>query len=519
MRAMMGAEVAELHAGSGVVDSNVSAALQRLDAARVIERIWAKDHTVWNEQPNEIADRLGWLTMHRDIVPRIEELNQLVASVRTDAFDTALVLGMGGSSLAAEVFRNTIGVSADGLRLEVLDSTHPDEIRALESRINLATTLFVVSSKSGGTIETRGHFDYFWEKSPDGRHFVVITDEGSALESLAIERGVQAIFRNPTDVGGRFSALSLFGLVPAALMGIDVQALLGSAGMMASLCEKHVAWENPGALLGAVIAEAALAGRDKMTVVLPEEMDSFGNWIEQLVAESTGKAGLGIVPVVGEQPLSPDAYGEDRLFVVYGDNDRGKGLIDHGRPVVVLPEFGATGLGAEIFRWEFATAVAGHLLSINPFDQPNVQEAKDATAIVLSSGVGISEPGAIVSVLASIQPGDYIALLCFVPRNEANVERAQRIRLLLGQRFGVATTVGFGPRYLHGPGQLHKGGPNRGVFLQIVEPALFDLPIPGQAFSFGQLNMAQAAGDADSLLKHDRRLWRGTMDELVSALA
>jgi transaldolase/glucose-6-phosphate isomerase len=473
--------------------------------AGIVERIWDRDHTVWGPDPTEIADRLGWLTIADGMRPRVGELERFAERASGDGFDVAVLLGMGGSSLAPEVFSRTFG--GGPLRLEVLDTTHPAAVAAAEARLDLDRTLFVVASKSGTTIETRSHLDRFWHLTGgDARRFVAITDPGTPLEELARERGFRSVFLAPPDVGGRYSALTVFGLVPGALVGAPLATLLDGAIAMAEACRR--ATGNPGAALGELLGEAARAGGDKLTLVLPEAMASLGDWIEQLVAESTGKEGTGIVPVVGEDLGPPEVYGDDRLFVGYGDAPPEPGVrIDDGEP---------PSLGAEMFRWEFATAVAGHVLRVNPFDQPDVASAKDATARILEEG--FEDPGLddLGPLLETVEPGHYLAIQAFLDPNEETRETLQRARLALRDRLKIATTVGFGPRFLHSTGQLHKGGPNTVVCVQLVdEERSEDVEIPGKPYTFGELLDAQALGDLRALRAKRRRVARTTLDTLV----
>src|SRR5207248_1622498 len=344
-------------------------------------------------------------------------------------------------------------------------------------------------SKSGTTTETLAHLAYFWEKVPDGSRFAAITDPGTPLESTARDRGFRACFSNPPDLGGRYSALSYFGLVHGPLIGMDLDALLDGAVEMAHACASCVSpADNPGAWLGAVMGEAGRAGRDKVTLVLDDRIRTFGYWVEQLIAESTGKEGRGLVPVEGEDVGPPDVYGDDRLFVGVGTDDAlrpGLEPLEHaGHPAVLLRLGDPIELGGEFFRWEFATAVAGHALDIHPFDQPNVQEAKDATKRLLASGDVTPSPyDDVGAVLKEVRPGDYIAIQAYIPRNEETERRLHDARMRLRDRFRVATTVGFGPRFLHSTGQLHKGGPDTGVFLQVVEEPAEDVPIQGEPYS------------------------------------
>ena len=387
--------------------------------------------------------------------------------------------------------------------MEILDSTLPASIRALEKRIDLEHTLFIVASKSGTTIEPLAHLAHFWEKVPRGDQYVAITDPGTPLEREAIERQFRRVFLNRTDIGGRYSALSHFGLVPGALIGVELSHLLDQAIEMVHACHPCVPLrDNPGAWLGAVLGTAALSGRDKLTLVLPDAIAALGYWIEQLIAESTGKEGSGILPVEGETVGPPEVYGDDRLFVAIGEPAAVDVLEAAGQPVVRLPYTAPAQIGGEFFRWEFATAVAGYLLGIDPFDQPNVQEAKDATARILEKGwepPPPPPPSRLVDLLQHVRPGDYIAIQAYLPRTSEIAAQLQAVRCTLRDTLGVATTLGFGPRFLHSTGQYHKGGRNNGIFIQVVEEDGADLAIPGQPYTFGQLSAAQAQGDLESL--------------------
>jgi len=492
----------------GSLEGAVEARLDRLRTDDVVERIWKRDHTVWKPDPTEISDRLGWLDVMTTMRARADELDSFAKQASADGLRNVVLSGMGGSSLAPEVFSKTYG--ANGLRLTVLDTTHPATVARVTDEHPSEETLYVVASKSGTTLETNSHLEHFWSFLPKGSHFVVITDPGTPLEKLARERDFRAVFLNPPDIGGRFSALSLFGLVPAGLIGAPIVELLDAADEMARAC--RASDDNPGLWLGAVIAEAAMNGRDKLTVELPASIESFGVWIEQLIAESTGKEGKGILPVVGEGLGAPQVYGVDRLFVSHTDAPA---------PSVELPDEGRASFGGEFFRWEFATAVAGAVLGINAFDQPNVAGAKKATSEILDAGVTESaQLDDISSLLDSVRPGDYIAIQAYLDPTDKAAGDLQRARIALRDRFHVATTVGFGPRYLHSTGQLHKGGPNSGVFIQIVdEERIGDVPIPSKPFSFGALIDAQALGDLRSLRAAGRRVARTTLPRLNTVTA
>lgn len=502
-----------------VLDDAVRARIEALEADQVLPRIWDRDHAVWRPDPTEISDRLGWLNVHEEMAGSVEDLRAFAHGCAADGLRWAVLCGMGGSSLAPEVFRESFGVLADLLDLVVLDSTHPDQILAVERSIDLDRTLFVIASKSGTTIETRSQLDHFWNDRPDGTRYVAITDPGTPLAELAVDRGFRRLFENPPDIGGRYSALSFFGLVPAALIGADLEALLDGASRTASACGPDVpAADNPAAVLGAWMGAGAHAGRDKLTMAFTGPVSSLGSWVEQLVAESTGKDGTGIVPVEGEALGPPTMYGVDRLFVAAGDGAQGaivEWLERTGHPVFRSTVREPAELGGAMLRWELATAVAGHVLGIHPFDQPDVQAAKDATARVLASGAPPAmEPGDLGEIASSIEPGDYVAIQAFVPRDEAMASRLQAVRQRIRDHRRVATTVGFGPRFLHSTGQLHKGGPASAVCIQVIGEPEADLDVPGRPYAFGDLLAAQAAGDLEALRVRGRRAVRVSLDEL-----
>ena len=501
----------------GPIEAAAGEALDGLAREDVAGRLQAGDHTLWADDPAGISNRLGWLTAPDDFTGRVEEIEAFAVEA-VGGIDDVVLLGMGGSSLAAEVIASAHGSAPGHPALSVLDTTDPAELRALDARLDLSRTLFLVASKSGTTVETRSQLDYFWARLPDGAHFAAITDPGTPLAELGEERGFRHVFLNPPEIGGRYSALSYFGLVPAALLGVDLRGLLAPAVEMQRSCGACAPpADNPGVRLGAVLGAAAAAGRDKLTLVLPPPLAALGSWIEQLIAESTGKDGRGIVPVEGEPLGPPEVYGDDRLFVAYGDHEGLAALEGAGHPVVRLPVEDAERLGAEFYRWELATAVAGCLLGVQPFDEPNVQQAKDATARILGSSERAEAPEtpSAAELLASVRPGDYIALQAFLPRSEANIEALQAARVRLRDRYGVAATAGFGPRFLHSTGQLHKGGPGSAVCIQIVRDEDDDLAIPGRSAGFGELQRAQALGDLESLHALGRRVARVTLEELA----
>jgi transaldolase / glucose-6-phosphate isomerase len=445
----------------------------------IVERIWNYDASLWTDSGE---DRwLGWLDVVSRTQLHVDELDAL-AETATEQFRDAVLLGMGGSSLAPEVMRQTFGIGS----FHVLDTTHPEAIRRLERGLDLERTLFVASSKSGSTIETRSQLEYFWERTGGrGAAFVAITDPGSELDDLAHERGFRAVFPGEPSIGGRYSALSMFGAVPAVLMGVDIAPSLARAAEMVEACKGEEG--NPGLELGLQLGENWQQGRDK--VCIDDSPTGFGLWAEQLLAESTGKQGKGLVPAPGEPPDGPDRQrGQLQLADRYD-------------------------LAAEFYRWEFATAVAGHVLRINPFDQPDVQAAKDKTNEVLAAGEPDLQPqGSLDELLGQAEAGrDYVCIQAFVdPAREDELapllERAHET--------GCVVTHGLGPRYLHSTGQLHKGGPNTGLFVQVVDDTGDELPIPGRDFGFGRLIRSQAAGDFAALRERGRRVIRLRLEDL-----
>ena len=516
----------------GGLTNRVRDRLAAWDEQNYAERIWDRDHTLWSPEPiPELANRLGWLRLPyaTDQAPAIKDFSE---DVRVGT-DRVVLLGMGGSSLAPEVYANTFGSAPGHPSLTVLDSTHPEAVRAVSRSLDPARTLFLVASKSGGTIETLSLFRYFWGlvssvRDRPGDRFVALTDPGSGLETLAGERGFRRVFTAPPDVGGRYSALTPFGLVPAALIGTDIECLLAKAAVMADECgpDRPVA-ANPGLRLGAVMGESALAGRDKLTYICSPAVAGFGAWIEQLVAESTGKNGTGIVPVAREPLGDPESYGQDRLFVFMaldGDQPSGwealqAGLRRRGHPVATVTLRHLDELGAEMFRSEMAVASAGSVLGINPFDQPDVQVAKDLARQAMSpeglegsveetSSEAPGLAGALGAWAAMIEPGDYIGIHAYLPMGGPATPVLDSLAPLLRDRYRVAVTLGYGPRFLHSTGQLHKGGANNGVFLQLVDSPSPDIEVPEAGFGFGELIEGQAAGDIQALSGRDRRVLR-----------
>jgi len=511
------------------LQSLVDAAGARLSASHAVERLWARDHQLWRQDPTDIANRLGWLTIIEYMKDRTEELRTFATSAKKRGVRDVVLLGMGGSSLGPEVLRASFGPSRGFPRLWVLDSTVPGWVRQVTQAIDPARSLFILASKSGGTIEVMSLFAYFWERvhqtpgHQGGEQFIAITDPGTGLEKLAAEHQFWRIFTSPPDIGGRYSVLSYFGLVPAALMGIDVTQLLTRAAAMAQACRiQSPLGQNPGADLGATMAALAQAGRNKITLIASPQIAAFGLWAEQLLAESTGKEGTGLIPVANEPIVSPTSYGTDRLFVylrLKGDQNRQldgqiAGLARQGHPILTLTLQDRYDLAAEFFRWEVATALAGHLLEIHPFDQPNVQESKNNTAHVLetiqSTGrLPIQTTATVAQASTQLKrqcrPGTYVAILAYTTPSSKMEQAIRSLRRALVSHHHVTTTAGYGPRYLHSTGQLHKGGPKSGLFLQLVDPMIPDLRIPGKPFTFRTLAQAQAAGDIQALQAHGQQ--------------
>lgn len=494
-------------------------ALADLAARDAVARAWACDHTLWRDDPTEIADRLGWLSLATELAPTAEALVARCQALAGDV-DDVLLAGMGGSSLFPEVVARSGATDPSAPLLHVLDTTDPVAVDRLGATLVPERTLHVAASKSGTTLETRSHLAWAWGRHPHPERFAVITDPGSELAALARELRFAATFENRPDVGGRYSALSYFGLVPTALAGADVTGLLATAeGMAADL---HAAAPvNPAARLAATMAAGVRRGRDKLTIVTPPGQATFGLWLEQLVAESTGKDGTGIVPVVGEPVAGPDAYGDDRLFVALGDDTAPAELTvlaAAGHPVLVLPFGGRfVDLGGQVILWELATALAGALLGIQPFDQPDVAAAKQATARVLEEGPPDVSPTPLEDLLATVGDGDYLAIQAFVDPAGPEVPALERARVALRDRLRVATTLGLGPRFLHSTGQLHKGGPGTGVFVQVVADhgGDVDVPVPGRPYGFAALERAQADGDLLALRERKRRAGRVRLAELT----
>jgi glucose-6-phosphate isomerase len=543
----------------GRYQQGVDEALSKLADQRVVQRIWSHDHTVWKPDPTEIGNRLGWLRIAETSRQNIGRMTALADELRTAGYRQTVLLGMGGSSLAPEVFSRTFGAAAGYLELAVIDSTDPQLMLAYAEKLDLKSTVFIVSTKSGGTVETLSFFKYFYNRTAAavgadqvGEHFVAITDPGSKLAELAQRYKFRTTFLNDPDIGGRYSALSYFGLVPAALLGIDLERLLERATEAACACgnpdcptagSPESAAADPCARLGAIqgqLANRDQGGRDKVTIFTSPGLESFGDWVEQLIAESTGKEGRGIVPVIGEEPGQAEVYGQDRLFVYLKlageaaegvtagtDSKTEEAVVElekAGHPVVRIELRDVYDLGAQFFLWEMATAIAGYFLRINPFDQPNVESAKVRAREMISAyaetgnlpedKAEAAQAPTLTSFLSQAAPGDYVSLQAYLQPTEKTSILLQKLRMLIRDRYRVATTVGYGPRFLHSTGQLHKGDGGAGLFIQFTDSPDRDAPIPDTAgqekssVSFGVLKMAQALGDKRALLDNRRRVIR-----------
>jgi transaldolase/glucose-6-phosphate isomerase len=552
-------DIVDRHAAAlGKYESDYQTCLQRLEQENFAARLWQKDSTLWksdDEPAAVIAHSLGWLRVAETMQPHVAEISAFAEEIRNAEFESVVVLGMGGSSLGAEVFSHTFGQPDGYPQLYVLDSTVPTAVRHLEQKIKIGNSLFVVSSKSSTTTEPQLFQRYFHDRvkrikgDAASHNFIAITDPESPLSKEAAHTHFRRVWLNLPDIGGRYSALSYFGILPFALMGGDAKALLDRAMQATQACADSVGVkDNPGARLGAALATLASAGRNKLTLITPPSLSSLSLWIEQLLAESLGKEGKGIVPVVGEPLGAPEAYGDDRAFVSIHtgsqeDSDvaaKLSALEAAGHPVLRHSLRDALDLGQEFFLWEFATAVAGAVLGVNPFDQPDVQESKDNTKRLLAEYAqngalpqqkliiaeetlrvfgdpetcdtlrrgGSSMQTIVTTHLARLNPGDYFAITAYVEGLSNYDSLLQQIRGVVRDANKVATTLGYGPRFLHSTGQLHKGGPDSGVFVQLTSEDINDIEVPGEKFSFGVLKQAQALGDFEALSNRHRRVVR-----------
>ena len=526
-------------ANLGTYATRISARLASWTHARASERIWRKDPSFWPQAPaSDVASRLGWMSLPETMGPEVEGLRQFAKDVVADGFEHVLLLGMGGSSLAPEVYARTFGSASGYPDLRVLDSTHPEAVVSLVRPETIARTLFIVSSKSGTTLEPNAFFRYAWAKvnasnNNPGRQFVAITDPGTPLQALAQSRGFRRCYTATPDVGGRYSALTHFGLVPCATLGHDPGALLAAAHTMSRACGSSVRAEaSPGLALGAALGELALAGHDKVVFLTSPGVGAFPAWVEQLIAESLGKLGRGIVPVPSEARATDTMGAHDAVYVrlrlraeldpsVEGALDQ---LAGRGAPVLRFEVDRPDDLGGEIFRWELAIASAGTVIGVDPFDQPDVELAKELAREAMQpatpgakAGPGLPAPvpagsdqlpGALGSWLASSRPGDYVAVQAFLAPLEGARRGVEELAEAIRLRSRLATTMGFGPRFLHSTGQLHKGGPPSGLFLQLVDDVSADVPVPELSITFRRILRAQADGDAQALLQKHRRLLR-----------
>lgn len=508
----------------GVLEGSVESEIARLAKEDTVRRLWAGDHTLWGTVPDDISNRLGWLTVTDEMRRRTGELTNFADEIRRDGYSRVVLLGIGGSSLAGEALCRTFNKAAGYPEFSILDSTLPGSIQATADSIEPENTLFLVSSKSGTTMEPIFLYRYFRklvEKNNNGgagRNFLAITDPGSPLVSLSKQAKFRKIFLNSPNIGGRFSVLSYFGLLPGALSGIDIEKIIHRADETRRACSAAGGRENPGLHMGAIIGAAARNGRDKLTLITSRSLEGFGNWVEQLLAESTGKQKKGVIPVIGEPLVSPGLYGQDRLFVQIRLEGDENGAADnavnqlkaYGHPVVILPMQDRFDIGGQFFLWEFATAVAGSIIGVNPFDQPDVNGAKDTTGALLYQyiqrnklprSLQNSPPDRLFDYIA---PGRYVGLMAFFPETDHSNQIIKDIRRTMLEKYGVATTLGYGPRFLHSTGQLHKGGPDCGIFLQLTASRDNDISIPGLPYTFGEVADAQSQGDFQALQRLGR---------------
>jgi len=540
----------------GVLETELARALDDWQQHDKVSRLWSGDASLWSNADE--ADWLGWLNIAQQSLTQLDELQSFASDLVSSGIRQVVLLGMGGSSMAPEVLRETFGQQPNKPALLVLDSTDPAQINAVEKALDLEHTVFIVASKSGSTLEPNILMAYFFQRVVDAvgseqaaAHFVAITDPGSSLEQRARKEGFRYIFHGVPSIGGRFSALSVFGVVPAAVIGVDCKRLLDNAQQMVTACTATVVEDNPGVLLGCLLGVAAKNGCDKLTLVASPRLASMGAWLEQLIAESTGKQGKGVLPLDGEPVGLPAVYGDDRVFVYLcmpGAADAAQDaaieqLQQAGQPVIRIEVTDVYSLGEEFFRWEIATAVIGSLLQVNPFDQPDVEASKIKTRKLMGAfetdptlpvEVPLAEDGQLVlfadarnaadlgelcgeqatvsaylqAHLSRIKAGDYIAFLAWIERNEAHTRAIQTMRSRLRDNKKVATCLGFGPRFLHSTGQYYKGGPNNGVFLQLSCDAVHDLPVPFERYSFAMAEAAQGRGDFEVLAERGRRALR-----------
>ena len=546
-------EVGNMSLALGKYAKKIWEKFEVLEKTDLASRIWRKDATVWipdrtkADSTPELIDRLGWLETPENMLQEVSTMEELAKEIKEEGFKHVVLLGMGGSSLAPEVFMSSFGPAEGYPALIVLDSTHPKAIKNVLDKINIRRTIFLVSSKSGGTLETDSLFRFFFnavesETTDVGSRFIAITDPGTSLEKLSKEKKFRGVFASPKDVGGRFSALTYFGLLPAALIGVNIEAVLKKAIIAAEESQRPAPITgNPAIVLGTVLGELAMEGRNKLTLFTSKEIGSFGAWVEQLIAESTGKNNRGIVPIVGEDIEDPSYYGEDRLFIyvhLKGSDDDIDSDLDSlessGEPVVRIDIEDKEELGGLFFNWEMATAVAGALMGINPFDQPDVEATKIKTKELMKAfedngvlpslkpllsekSIDLYSPlklngsfleEALRNFLSLASQGDYLSIMAYLPREPQIEQLLEKMRGSLFKRLKRPTTLGYGPRFLHSTGQLHKGDANKGIFIQITGDAATDLAVPGKGYSFSTLIAAQAEGDYRALCERNRRIIR-----------
>ncbi|VAX15158.1 Glucose-6-phosphate isomerase [hydrothermal vent metagenome] len=551
----------EIKTKLGKYEELFQAKMEELKAQKIISRIWEKDHAVWRNDPAEISNRLGWLDCADVAQTKFNEITEFVEQIKGEGFKNVLLMGMGGSSLAPEVFAKIFGVKDGYMNLSVIDSTHPDAVKELEDNLDPKETLYIVSTKSGGTVETISFMKRFYNDTLQvvgaekvGKHFTAITDPGSGLESMAKELNFRKIFLNDPNIGGRYSALSFFGIVPAALIGVDLHELFIEVQKMIDYSKEE---NNSVAQLGVAVGVLAEHGVDKLTFILSDGLKPFGAWVEQLIAESTGKDGKGILPVEGEELLAPIEYSHDRVFVnlhLADDNKHTQHvslLAEAGFPVIDIPMENIIELGAEYFKWEMATVIASWVIDIQPFDQPNVESAKVIARKMMSDYLEKGELTKLTPTLTSdsikvyndvdcksvsevlpeflknINEGEnsiigrsYIAIQAYVKMDENSERILHELRTKLQKKYQVATTVGFGPRFLHSTGQLHKGDAGNGLFIQIVSPSKIDVDIPDEpgkeesSITFGVLIESQVLGDRQALIDNNRKIIRFDVSDL-----
>ena len=516
------------------LDASIQSSIDSLLSEKIIERVFEKDHTVWSPNPEEISNRLGWLDTPDDMLSEIDSINTFIADIIKNKFKHVVLLGMGGSSLAPEVFIKTFNSKKGFLQLSILDTTDSTSISKLENSLNLKETLFIAASKSGSTVETLSLLKYFYsviknnsETKDPGEHFIAITDPGSHLEKTAQKYNFRKIFINNPNIGGRYSALSFFGLVPAALIGVDIHKLLASAQEMKKVLLENSDQSNPGLVLASFLGESHNSGKDKLILDFSPKLRSFGNWGEQLIAESTGKSGSGILPIVETSSNQVSSLPSDHIAIILHEGNIGDKPINEAFPASTIPTLNIEiedhyELGAQFYLWEFATAVAGHLINVQPFDQPDVEKAKIIARQIVSdfkengflptSTSALYQVDELTNFLSKIQKNDYISIQAYIPSRFNTTKILENFRYALSNKYNVGTTLGYGPRYLHSTGQLHKGDAGKGLYIQIITMPKTDIKIPDNfddeefTLTFNQLKLSQAIGDAKALLSLGRKV-------------